>query len=237
MKNLAYRILLGSAVLTAPFLSVNRAFSQTTQVPVFAIPLTNNAVFPFTNLLGFTNSMPGGFTNTLVQPTNLELLRLTNVVTILLSLQTNIEVTLPILGVLTSNATVALPSGSPQVPSTVVPITQAPAGIFAPPTGQVTNQSAVVSVGFGTNVIEIDPGTFQALVQLRDDLQQALPVLQMLNGTAPSQTNTFTPAPINVPLTNSFTPATRGFGLRPRTGGFPPPLTNGSQVLSNPSPF
>ena len=225
---------MASAVLAAPFVSINRAFSQTT--PVFAIPLTNNAVFPFTNVLGFTNSIPGGFTNTLVQPTNLTLLRLTNVVTILLSLQTNIEVTLPILGVLTSNATVVLPSGTPQVPSTVVPITQAPAGIFMPSTGQATNQSAVISVTFGTNVIEIDPGTFQALVQLRDGLQQVLPVLQMLNGTAPSQTNTLTQAPTTLPLTNLFTPATRRFGLNPLTGGFPP-LTNSTRVPPNPSPF
>jgi hypothetical protein len=237
MKKFAFRILLASAVLAAPFVSVNRAFSQTTAVPVFATPLTN-AVFPFTNLLGFTNSMAGGFTNTLVQPTNLELLRLTNVVTILLSLQTNIEATLPVLGVLTSNATVALPSGTPQVPSTIVPITQAPAGIFLSPTGQVTNQqSPVISMALGTNVIEVDPSTFQALVQLRDDLEQTLPLLQMLNGTAPSQTNTFTQAPINIPLTNSFTPATKGFGLTPRTGRFPPPLTNSSRILSNPSPF
>lgn len=238
MKKFAHRLLLGSAVLAATFVSINPAFSQTGTTPVFAIPLTNNAVFPFTNLLGFTNSMLGGFTNTLVQPTNLSLLRLTNVVTILLNLQTNIEVTLPVLGVLTSNASVILPSGTPQLPETIVPITQAPAAIFLPPTGQATNQQpAVISMTLGTNVIEIDPGTFQALVQLRDNLEQTLPLLQMLNGTAPSQTNTFTSAPINIPLTNSFTPALRGFGLRPLSGRFPPPLTNGSRVLSNPSPF
>jgi len=142
---------------------------------------------------------------------------------------------LPVLGVLTSNATVALPSGTPQVPEIIVPITQAPAAIFQP-TGQATNQP-VISMTFGTNVIQIDPGTFQALVQLRDDLELTLPLLQMLNGTAPAQTNTFIPAPITTPLTNSFTPATRGFGLRPLSGGFPPPLTNGSRILSNPSPF
>jgi hypothetical protein len=237
MKKFALRILLVAALLAAPFASINRAFSQTGAVPTFSIPLTNNAVFPFTNLLGFTNSVPGGFTNTLVQPTNLSLLRLTNIVTILLNLQTNIEVTLPVLGVLTSNATVALPSGTPQVPSTIVPITQAPAGMFLSPTGRVTNQQPpVISMTLGTNVIEIDPGTFQALVQLRDDLEQTLPLLQMLNGTAPAQTNTFTPAPITTPLTNSFTPAVN-FGFRPRTGAFPPPLTNQPRVLSNPSPF
>ncbi|HLX71839.1 MAG TPA: hypothetical protein VKV04_19665 [Verrucomicrobiae bacterium] len=237
MKKLVQRTLLACAVSTASFASINPASAQTSTMPIFAIPLTNNAVFPFTNLLGFTNTLPGGFTNTLVQPTNLSLLSLTNVMSLLLNLQTNIETTLPVLGVLTSNAAVTLPSGTPQSPGAVVPLTQAPAGIFLPPTGQVTNQPAVISMTLGTNVIEIDPSTFQGLVQLRDDLQQALPVLQMLNGTAPVQTNAFTPASIMTPLTNSFTPATRGFGMTPLTGGFPPPLTNASRVLSNPSPF
>lgn len=237
MKKLVLRTLLASVVSTVLFVSTKPAFAQTGTVPVFAIPLTNNAVFPFTNVLGFTNTLPGGFTNTLVQPTNLSLLRLSNVMSLLLTLQTNIEITLPVLGVLTSNATVTLPSTNPQVPAAVMPLTQAPAGIFLPPTGQVTNQPPVISMTLGTNVIEIDPSTFQGLVLLRDDLQQALPVLQMLNGTAPGQTNAFVQAPAMTPLTNLFTPALRGFGLRPRTGGFPPPLTNGSRVLSNPSPF
>src|SRR5579862_9600925 len=181
MKKIAFRALFTCALSVATFASVNPAIAQTNAVPMFFIPLTNNAVFPFTNLLGFTNSMAGGFTNTLVQPTNLLSLRLTNVVTVLLSLQTNIEVTLPVLGVLTSNATVALPSGTPLVPEIIVPIPQAPAAIFQP-TGQATNQP-VISMTFGTNVIQIDPGTFQALVQLRDDLELTLPLLQMLNGT------------------------------------------------------
>ena len=236
MKKLVLRVL-ACAVSTAAVVSTNPVFGQTSAVPVFSIPLTNNSVFPFTNLLGFTNSFPGGFTNTLVQPTNLSLLRLTNIVSLLLNLQTNVEVTLPVLGVLTSNATVALSSGTTQTPSTVVPITQAPQGMFLPPTGQVnTPQPTVISMTLGTNVIEIDPPTFQALVQLRDDLEQALPVLQTLNGTAPRQTNAFTQSPTVIPLTNSFTPAAN-FGVRPFSGGFPPPLTNQSRVLSNPSPF
>lgn len=237
MKKFVLRTLLACVVSTAFFASIRPASAQSSTAPIFAIPLTNNTVFPFTNLLGFTNTLSGGFTNTLVQPTNLSLLRLTNVVTLLLTLQTNIETTLPVLGVLTSNASVTLPSGTPQAPATVLPLTQAPAGIFLPPTGQVTNQPPVISMTLGTNVIEIDPSTFQGLVLLRDDLQQALSVLQMLNGTAPAQTNAFTPGQINTPLTNSFAPATRGFGLTPLTGGFPPPLTNQPRVLSNPSPF
>lgn len=236
MKNFALRAALFSC-LSGLLASINPLFAQTATAPVIAIPLTNNEVFPFTNLLGFTNSLQGGFTNTLVQPTNLSLLRLTNIVSILLNLQTNIEETLPVLGVLTSNATVTLPSTTSQAPATVVPLTQAPAGMFLPPTGQVNaQQPTVISMTLGTNVIEIDPRTFQALVQLRDDLEQTLPVLQMLNGTAPRQTNTFSSLPINTPLTNAFTPAVN-FGLNPLTGGFPPPLTNQPKVLSNPSPF
>src|SRR5690348_16924675 len=98
MKKLVLRTLLACAVSAALLTSINPVMAQTGTVPVFFIPLTNNAVFPFTNLLGFTNSLPGGFTNTLVQPTNLSLLRLTNIVSLLLNLQTNIEVTLPVLG-------------------------------------------------------------------------------------------------------------------------------------------
>jgi hypothetical protein len=245
MQKLFISTLFACALAAASFMPVHRAFAQSSPAPVLSIPLTNNAVFPFTNLLGFTNTFMGGFTNTLVQPTNLSLLGLTNVVSLLLNLQTNIEETLPVLGFLTSNATVALPSGTTQNPTTIVPITQAPAGMFLPPTGQVTNQqSPVISMPLGTNVIEIDPGTFQGLVQLRDLLEQVLPVLQMLNGTAPAETNTFTTLPIVTPLTNSFTPA-RNFGFRPLTRGFPPPLTrafpppltNGRPTLTNPSPF
>jgi hypothetical protein len=245
MKKLFLRTLFACAVAVASFASSHRAFSQSSSAPVFAIPLTNNAVFPFTNLLGFTNTLVGGFTNTLVQPTNLSHLRLTNVVTLLLNLQTNVEETLPVLGVLTSNATVAIPSGTTQAAPTIVPITQAPAGMFLSPTGQSTNQQTpLISMTLGTNVIEIDPATFQGLVQLRDVLEQALPVLQMLNGTAPTETNTFITSPITTPLTNAFVPA-RNFGFRPLTRGFPPPLTqafpppltNGRPRLTNPSPF
>lgn len=231
-KNCVLRTLLACTASTALFASTKPVFAQASATPIFATPLTNNTVFPFTNLLGFTNS-PGGFTNTLVQPTNLSLLSLTNVASILLNLQTNIETTLPVLGVLTSNATVTLSSSTSQAPAIIVPLTQAPAGIFQSLTNQ---QPAVISMSIGTNVIEIDPTTFQALVLLRDDLQQALPVLQMLNGTSPAQTNTFTPGSIMTPLTNSFTPAVN-FGFRPFAGRFPPPLTNASPVLSNPSPF
>jgi hypothetical protein len=222
MKKFVLKILLACAVVAGSFVSINPVKAQTSTVPVFFIPLTNGAVFPFTNFIEFTDTIPGGFTNTLVQPTNLSALRLTNVVSIFLALQTNIEATLPILGALTSNATVTLPSTG-----AVVPLTQAPEGIFLPPTGQATNQQpTIISMNLGTNVIEIDPQTFQALVQLRDDLEQALPVLQMLNGTAPSQTNTFATSSTVIPLTNSFTPV-RTFGISPLTRGFPPPLSRG----------
>lgn len=239
MKKLVYTLVSVCAVLIGlKMLPISSAVAQTPPPPIFAVPLTNNSIFALTNVMGFTNTPPGGFTNTVVQPTNLVNLRLSNVVTLLLTLQTNIEITLPVLAILTSNASVAVPSASTQVPTAVVPITSAPSGLFLPPTGQTNgSQQPIISMILGTNVIEIDPATFQGLVLLQNDLQQTLPVLQMLNGTSPGETNAVTPAPATMtPLTNSFTPARRGF-FTPRTGRFPPPLTNQSQVLTTPSPF
>lgn len=239
MKKHVYTLVVACAVLIGvKTFPISSAIAQTTTPPIFAIPLTNNTVFALTNLLGFTNTPPGGFTNTLVQPTNLVNLRLSNVVTLLLTLQTNIEVTLPVLAILTSNASVTVSSASTQVPAAVIPITSAPAGLFLTATGETNGaQQPIISMTLGTNAIEIDPATFQGLVLLQNDLQQTLPVLQMLNGTAPTETNVAAALPATMtPLTNSFMPATRGF-FTPRTGRFPPPLTNQSQILTTPSPF
>lgn len=240
MKKFVTTILFVCAILIGARTSLDSAFAETTNTfPVIAIPLTNNNVFAFTNLLGVANGFPGGFTNTLVRPTNLASLRLTNVVTLLLGLQTNIEEVLPVLAILTSNAAVAVSSGSSQFPAAVVPITSAPAGLFLPPTGQVTasNLPATIYLGLGTNILKIDPPTYQALVELENDLEQTLPVLQDLNGTAPRQTNPPVPlTPTMAPLTNLFSPV-NNFGFAPLSTGFAPPLTNAPQIINSPSPF
>ena len=241
MKKLIYSILFTCAILAGVnSVSTTSAVAQAAAAPVISVPLTNNAVFVVTNVLRISNSPAGGFTNTLVQPTNLLTLRLSNVVTLLLGLQTNIEETLPVLAVLTSNANVTVSAGTAQVQAAVIPITSAPAGLFLAPTGRATTnqQPTVISMTLGTNVIEIDPPTFQALVLLQNDLEQTLPVLQMLNGTAPKETNAVTPgAAITTPLTNSFSPVPN-FGVAPlTTTGMVPPLTNQPQVLTTPSPF
>lgn len=240
MKKFVHAFLLAGLVLGVQLAPITSAFAQTNTVPVLAIPLTNNSVFVLTNVLGFTNAPPGGFTNTLVQPTNLETLQLTNVVTLLLNLQTNIEVTLPVLATLTSNASVATPSSTGQSFGAVIPITSAPAGLFLAPTGRTnaTQQPTVISMKLGTNVIEIDPPTFQGLVLLQNDLLRTLPVLQMLNGTAPRQTNAAAPfPPTTTPLTNSSAPVPN-FGIAPlTTTGLTQPLTNQPQLLTTPSPF
>ena len=205
------------------------AFAQTSVAPGMLLPNTNRLVLPLTNGLGFTN--------TLVHATNLSALQLSNVVDLLLSLQTNIEEVLPVLTTLTSNATFETAAG--QVPQTVPPLTSSPAGASLPPTGRVTNPipEQTIAMPLGSNIIEIDPATFQGLVSLRDDLELALPVLQMLNGTAPSQTNNNTNTLLTpTGFTNPF-PAVTNFPITPITHPFSAPLTNQSHILTIPSPF
>lgn len=238
MKRLVHKVLFACAVLIGFGMHPTKsAFAETATAPVIALPLTNNSVFIMTNVLGFTNTPPGGFTNTLVQPTNLANLRLTNIVILLLRLQTNIEETLPILVALTSNASVTVPSANAQ--GAVVPITSLPPGLFLTPTGRTNGaqQPTVISMTLGTNVIEIDPATFQALVLLQNDLELTLPVLQSLNGTEPRATNAAIPGTPTTPLTNSFFP-TANVGFAPlTTTGLVAPLTNQPQQLTTPSPF
>lgn len=203
------------------------AFAQTSMVPN-VLPNTNLLALPLTNGLGFTN--------TLVPVTNLSNLQLSNVVTLLLSLQTNVEQVLPVLSSLTSNATFEAAAGPVSQP--VVPLTTNAAGALVPSTGQTAGaitQLSTIAAPLGTNIIEIDPGTFQGLVSLRDDLELALPVLQMLNGTAPSTNNTnhlLTPTGFTNPIvavTNLF--------IAPLSQPFTTPLTNQSHIVTIPTPF
>jgi len=73
----------------------------------------------------------------------------------------------------------------------------------------------------------LDPATLQAIVTLQDDLALALPVLQSLNGTSPTPTNT-------ISVTKTFlNPAVRSFAPPPLTGRFLLPLTNMSPFLTS----
>jgi len=185
-----------------------QSFTTSPVVPLASgevLPLTNQLVLPLTNQIGFTN--------TLVPPTNdFSTLQLTDLLTTLLTLQTNIEEALPVLALVTSNVTVAEAGGTGQVQ-----------GGGAAITGALTAQTAF-SMTVGTNTFTIDQPTLQALVVLRDDLEQALPVLQALNGTSP--TNAIAPLP---PVTN---PAPVSFVPTPATNGFFIPMTNPPSFLA-----
>ncbi len=194
---------------------------QMSLIPSVVLPLTNQSVL--TNTLGFTN--------TVVQVTNLSRIQLSNVLSQLLSLQTNIEETLPVLVEITSNATFAIPAGAQQTPGIVAPLTMGTTGTLAPNTVQ-TNALQVRTITVGTEVFDIDPPTFQALITVRDNLERTLPVLQALNGTTPSETN---PPVASATFTTAFPPLTNA---PPAVNGtFMGPLTNPSHIVTNPSPF
>jgi hypothetical protein len=192
------------------------------------VPLASSEVLPLTNQLVFPLTSQIGFTNTLVPPTNdFSTLQLTDVLTVLLSLQSNIEETLPVLALVTSNATVAGAGENGGIPGAVAPITSNPSGLMLPPTGAAHGAlpaQTSFSMTVGTNTFTIDQPTLQALVVLRDDLEQALPVLQALNGTSP--TNAIAPLP---PVTN---PAPVSFVPTPATNGFFIPMTNPPSFLA-----
>lgn len=229
MKNLIRTLLICCTLWTGIQLAnLGSAFAQTSMVP-HVLPNTNRLVLPLTNGLGFTN--------TLVPVTNLSNLQLSNVVDLLLSLQTNVEETLPVLTTLTSNATFETAAGP--VSQSVVPLTTNAAGALPPPTGQTAGgitQLSTIAMPVGTNIVEIDPATFQGLVSLRDDLELALPVLQQLNGTAPSQTNStnhlLTPTGFTNPIVSVTNPP-----IEPLNQPFTTPLTNQSHITTIPSPF
>jgi hypothetical protein len=166
--------------------------------------------FTFTPI-PLTNQAP--FTNTVVAPTNPAAFQLSNVVTLLLMLQTNIEQTLPVLDFIQSNAVVV--SATPTninhgfaTPMTSIPD---PLGVGLTPTGASSGTDAPqatvtsLSVQIGTNNFDVDAATLQAIFVLRNDLQHALPSLQGLNGTSPTPTNSPAPTVLNPGVTN-FSP-------------------------------
>jgi hypothetical protein len=195
--------------------------SASAQMPAFTgavIPLTNQPV-PLTNNIGFTN--------TLVQMTNVSGLQLNDVLTRLLSLQTNIEESLPLLSFLTTNINLAGPSQPNQFTGPIEPLTSGPAPLLTP-TGAATGQQQPVSFSMtvGTNTFTLDPATLQALVILRDDLELALPELQALNGTSPTDVpGTVAPAVVN--NVNTLTPSRITTGFFVPFTNMPPSLIPG----------
>lgn len=197
-------------------------------------PASAQTITPLTGMVSpLTNGM--GFTNTLVQPTNLNEIQLGDVVEALLTLQTNVEETLPELSLVTSNVAFTspapTPTPTPQFHGVVAPITSNPPGLVSAPAVAVaatpTPPQTSFSLTVGTNTFVIDPPTLQALVELRDDLQRALPLLQALNGTTP--TNGAPATFVNPPVTSfAGAPVTNNFFV-PLTG---PPSSFAQPVVS-----
>lgn len=164
------------------------------------------------------------FTNTLVPPTNGPAIQQTDLVKLLLTLQTNIETTLPVLDFVQSNANVVSIFPTNVVHGFAAPMTSIPPPLGLTPTGAAsgTNRPVVtsLSVRIGTNNFDIDAATLQGIFILRNGLQQTLPVLQLLNGTAPSQSNAIAAPP------SSFNPGVTNFMPNPITNQFATPLTN-----------
>lgn len=179
---------------------------------------TGNA-FIFTPI-PLTNQPP--FTNTLVPPTNAAAIQLPDVLTLLLTLQTNIEKTLPVLDFIQSNASVVSVSPANIIQGFAAPMTSIPSPLTPTGAASGTNRPQVtsLSIRIGTNDLNIDAATLQGIFILRNDLQQTLPFLQSLNGTSPSQTNPVVTAP------SSFNPGVTNFVPFPITGPFATPLTN-----------
>ena len=229
MTKLFFRVVtLGGLWAGALSMQMSSVFAQSNAFTRLTAP-------PLTNHLASTN--------TLVAVTNLSRVQFSDVLTLLLTLQTNVERTLPILDMVESNVTFVSPSASNAAPFAnvethgfITPMTSNPAGVGGPgltPTGaasgtgaQQGQPQASLSVRIGTNTFDIDPGTVEAIATLRDDLQLTLPVLQALNGTTPTPTNTLnrTDGFINPGITN--------FAPGPLTNAFHAPLTNLAPALS-----
>jgi hypothetical protein len=162
--------------------------------------------------------------NTLVPPTTGTEFQLPDVVKLLLTLQSNIETTLPVLDLIQSNASVVSLVSTNIVQGFAMPMTSIPQPLLTP-TGAAsgTNRPHVtsLSVRVGTNHFDIDAATLQGIFVLRNGLQQTLPVLQSLNGTSPSQTN-------SLASPSSFNPGVTNFMPNPITNQFATPLTNTS---------
>jgi hypothetical protein len=180
-------------------------------------------------IIPLTNQVP--FTNTVVSPTNLSTIQLSNVVALLLTLQTNIEETLPVLDLIQSNAVVVSVAPTNRLGITT-PLTNA-TGLT--PTGAASGRRHTsLAVNIGTNSFAIDASTLQALFILRDNLQQSLTVLQGLNGTAPVPTNSLPPSATFTP------PPVTNFSPGPLTNRLTIPMTNNAPPFvmpNNPSPF
>ena len=186
---------------------MNSAAAQAAIGSGISLPFTNNPVTPLTNNLASTNSV--------FVTTNLSALQLSDVVTLLLNLQTNVEQALPVIDMVESNATFASASAAITIPGAFAPITSNPAGLSA--TGSPNGQPPTLSVTVGTNTFAISPATLEGLILLRDDLQRTLPVLQQLNGTEPTN---------NVGATTFLNPGVTGFTFGPLTNSVTAPLTN-----------
>lgn len=198
-------------------MQINSASAQTGAFT----PFTNRPVSPLTNQIAFTN--------TVVEPTNLSALQMSDVVNLLLVLQTNVEQTLPALAFVESNATFVNPSTAIGAGSAVAPITSNPASLVASQTNAVPLPTSF-SLRIGTNTFTLDPATLQAIIVLENDLARTLPVLQSLNGTSPTPTNT-------ISVTRTFlNPAVQSFAPPPLTGSFLLPLTNMSPFIISGSP-
>jgi hypothetical protein len=177
-----------------------------------------NGAFTFTPI-PLTNQVP--FTNTVVSSTNGAGLQLSNVVTLLLTLQTNIEQTLLVLDLVQSNAVVVGVSPTNVNHGFAAPMTSLPGGSLTPTraaSGAARPQVSSLSVRIGTNDFDIDAATLQAIFVVRNDLQRALPSLQALNGTSPTPTNSVPPPFFNSGVTN--------FAPIPLTNRVAFPLTN-----------
>jgi hypothetical protein len=208
-KILVTIVMLCGVWISAHSLQINSATAQSGTIATTIIPLTNQVPF----------------TNTLVPPTNLTTIQLSNVLTLLLTLQTNIEETLPVLDLLQSNAIVVsvVPTNRP---FGIVPPLTNPASSRLTPTGAATGNSrplTSLAVRIGTNEFAIDAPTLQGLFVLRDDLQRSLTVLQQLNGTTPPPTNS---APALPPPSSFIPPPVTNFSPGPMTNGFTVPMTN-----------
>jgi hypothetical protein len=173
------------------------ACAQSIQPASGATPISpTSGAFIFTPI-PLTNQP--AFTNTLVPPTNGPAVQLPDLLKMLLTLQTNIETTLPALDFIQSNASVVSIVPTNVVHGFFAPMTSIPQPLGLTPTGAAsgTNRPQVrsLSVRVGTNDFDIDAATLQGIFVLRNSLQQTLPVLQSLNGTSPSPTNSSATAP------------------------------------------
>ena len=216
-------------ILTVVILCGVWAGSQVTQMNCASAQANMSFVaVPFSNQLGFPPTNQVGFTNTLVQPTDLSTAQVGDVSILLLSLQTNVELTLPVLADMTTNATFVNLSSAGQTPGFFTPIVTIP-GALLPPNGAtngvVTPPQAGVLVSLGTNTFVVSQSVFQALLALQANLQQTLPLLQLLNGTAPVPTNNVATATFGTQLQ-----AITNFSPMHFTNNFATPLTNQSRV-------